>query len=143
MEYVLIIAAVVLGGVIGYLVAHVRLTEEKALLIGVREKLQSKVDSLTAQLAEEKTEFAAEKEEIKTEALQRIDQLRQQYDDQLDELRDMQDRQLQQHSVLLREQINSASEHILKRRSAELSHNNKDQLAAILDPLRENIGQMR
>ncbi len=143
MEYVLIIAAVVLGGVIGYLVAHVRLTEEKALLIGVREKLQSKVDSLTAQLAEEKMEFAAEKEEIKTEALQRIDQLRQQYDDQLDELRDMQDRQLQQHSVLLREQINSASEHILKRRSAELSDNNKDQLAAILDPLRENIRQMR
>lgn len=143
MEYVLIIAAVVLGGVIGYLVAYVRLTEEKALLIGVREKLQAKVDGLTTQLTEEKTEFAAQKEEIKTAALQRIDQLRQQYDDQLDELRDMQDRQLQQHSVLLREQINSASEHILKRRSAELSDHNRDQLSAILDPLRENIRQMR
>ncbi|MBO4606983.1 MAG: DNA recombination protein RmuC [Prevotella sp.] len=143
MEYVLIIAAVVLGGVIGYLVAYVRLTEEKALLIGVREKLQAKVDGLTTQLTEEKTEFAAQKEEIKAAALQRIDQLRQQYDDQLDELRDMQDRQLQQHSVLLREQINSASEHILKRRSAELSDNNRDQLSAILDPLRENIRQMR
>ena len=143
MEYVLIIAAVVLGGVIGYLVAYVRLTEEKALLIGARENLQAKVDGLTAQLTEEKTEFAAQKEEIKTAALQRIDQLRQQYDDQLDELRDMQDRQLQQHSVLLREQINSASENILKRRSAELSDNNRDQLSAILDPLRENIRQMR
>ena len=112
-------------------------------MIGVREKLQAKVDGLTTQLTEEKTEFAAQKEEIKTAALQRIDQLRQQYDDQLDELRDMQDRQLQQHSVLLREQINSASEHILKRRSAELSDHNRDQLSAILDPLRENIRQMR
>ena len=78
MEYVLIIAAVVLGGVIGYLVAYVRLTEEKTLLIGVREKLQAKVDGLTTQLTEEKTEFAAQKEEIKAAALQRIDQLRQQ-----------------------------------------------------------------
>ena len=57
MEYVLIIAAVVLGGVIGYLVAYVRLTEERALLIGVREKLQAKVDGLSEQLSEEKTEF--------------------------------------------------------------------------------------
>ena len=143
MEYVLIVAAVVLGGVIGYLVAFVRQTEEKAHLIGVREKLQAKVDALSVQLADDRTEFAAQKEEMKSAALRRIEEQRQQYNDQLAELRNMHDRQLQQHTMLIKEQFNNASETILKRRSAELSMKNKDQLSAILDPLRENIKQMR
>src|SRR3712207_8377682 len=39
--------------------------------------------------------------------------------------------------------MNSASEKILKERADELSENNKLQLSAILNPLHENIKQMR
>lgn len=143
MEYLFVALALALGSVVGYLLAYVRHTEQKTQLIGMREKLQAQVEALTAQLAEEKEEALEQKEEIKAAALRRTEELRRQFNDQLAELRNMQDRQLQQHTMLIKEQFNTASEQILKRRSAELSTNNKDMLSTILDPLRENIRQMR
>ena len=50
---------------------------------------------------------------------------------------------MEQQGTLIREQINTASEEILKKRSEELSATNKEQLSAILNPLHENLKQMR
>jgi DNA recombination protein RmuC len=61
----------------------------------------------------------------------------------MEELRRTQQEQMDQQAKLIREQINTASEEILKKRSEELSAVNKEQLATILNPLHENIRQMR
>ena len=50
---------------------------------------------------------------------------------------------MRQQLTLIREQMNSASEKILKERAEELSAVNKEQLSGILTPLQTHIQQMR
>lgn len=59
------------------------------------------------------------------------------------EERQQQDEQMRQQLTLIREQMNSASEKILKERAEQLSAVNKEQLSGILTPLQTHIQQMR
>lgn len=59
------------------------------------------------------------------------------------EERQQQEEQMRQQLSLIREQMNSASEKILKQRADELSAVNKEQLSGILTPLQTHIQQMR
>ena len=59
------------------------------------------------------------------------------------EERQQQEEQMRQQLALIREQMNSASEKILKERAEELSAVNKEQLSGILTPLQTHIQQMR
>ena len=59
------------------------------------------------------------------------------------EERQQQEEQMRQQLSLIREQMNSASEKILKERAEELSAVNKEQLSGILTPLQTHIQQMR
>jgi DNA recombination protein RmuC len=59
------------------------------------------------------------------------------------EERQQQEEQMRQQLTLIREQMNSASEKILKERAEELSAVNKEQLSGILTPLQTHIQQMR
>ena len=59
------------------------------------------------------------------------------------EERQQQEEQMRQQLALIREQMNSASEKILKERAEQLSAVNKEQLSGILTPLQTHIQQMR
>ncbi len=59
------------------------------------------------------------------------------------EERQQQEEQMRQQLALLREQMNSTSEKILKERAEQLSAVNKEQLSGILTPLQTHIQQMR
>lgn len=59
------------------------------------------------------------------------------------EERQQQEEQMRQQLTLIREQMNSASEKILKERAEQLSAVNKEQLSGILTPLQTHIQQMR
>ena len=59
------------------------------------------------------------------------------------EQKEQQEEQMRQQLSLIREQMNSASERILKQRADELSAVNKEQLSGILTPLQTHIQQMR
>lgn len=54
-----------------------------------------------------------------------------------------QHRQMEQQMALLREQMSTTSERVLKERAAELSIVNSEQLSKILSPLQQNLQQMR
>ncbi|MCH5168665.1 MAG: DNA recombination protein RmuC [Prevotellaceae bacterium] len=54
-----------------------------------------------------------------------------------------QHRQMEQQMALLREQMSTTSERVLKERAAELSVVNSEQLSKILSPLQQNLQQMR
>ncbi len=59
------------------------------------------------------------------------------------EQKEQQEEQMRQQLSLIREQMNTASERILKQRADELSAVNKEQLSGILTPLQTHIQQMR
>ena len=59
------------------------------------------------------------------------------------EERQQREEQMRQQLSLIREQMNSASEKILKERAEQLSAVNKEQLSGILTPLQTHIQQMR
>lgn len=73
----------------------------------------------------------------------RHSELKQLYGQQVDALRQQQREQLQQQMELIKAEMNTASEKILKERSQQLATTNEQQLAGLLNPLRENIKQMK
>lgn len=79
----------------------------------------------------------------KANAEQQRQQMEQHYQQQFETFRTQQKDQMSQQSNLIREQINAASEQILKKRSEELGTANREQLAAILNPLQDNLRQMK
>lgn len=54
-----------------------------------------------------------------------------------------QQQQMEQQMALLREQISTTSERVLKERAVELSAVNTEQLSKILNPLQQDLQQMR
>lgn len=55
----------------------------------------------------------------------------------------MYDKLLEQQMMLVKEQMNTTSERILRERTDQLSQENNEQLSAILNPLRDGISQMK
>ena len=104
-------------------------------------------------------------EELKAQHHQQTEELKEQHRIQLETLRNQQreqlskaegqyrealvtmhrqhEEQMQQQMTLIREQMNTASEKILKDRAEQLSNSNKEQLASILNPLQTHIQLMR
>ena len=65
------------------------------------------------------------------------------YEKQMASMKVQQREQLTQQLELIKSEMNVVSEKILKERAAELSSTNEQHLAGILNPLRENIQQMK
>lgn len=105
-------------------------------------------------LAELRAQADRQKEELQTrqEALLKDQQARHDrekadqqthYEKTLNDLKEQQHEQLEQQARLIKEQITTTTERILKERAAELSTTNKEQLSSILNPLHENLRQMK
>ena len=105
-------------------------------------------------LAELRVQADRQKEELQTrqEALLKDQQARHdrekadqqtRYEKTLNDLKEQQHEQLEQQARLIKEQITTTTERILKERAAELSTTNKEQLSSILNPLHENLRQMK
>lgn len=130
------------------------LRDEKAALQSQADVLTSRNATLEQQMETERKQvseqrLSAQKEweerlnNQKEEAAHQLLDERQQHRQQLEELRRQQEQQMEQQAKLLREQVNTASEQILKKRSEELTDANKQQLSHILTPLHEKLQQMR
>ena len=96
-----------------------------------------------AQLAGQKTMLEKQLAEMKEHYEAQIADLREQYAQQLEALKSQQTEQAEQQMNLIKEQMNTASEKILKERSEQLSEKNKEQLAMILNPLKDGISRMK
>lgn len=72
-----------------------------------------------------------------------LDTLKKEQESQLANMHQQHREQMELQMKLIREEMNAASEKILKERVQELSENNELQLLSILNPLRENIRQMK
>lgn len=151
---IIAIVGVAIGIAAGYLYAQSRMTASIAkteAAIDVQKAHLAAALEANAQLKEEhrtqidslKEEHRAQMDCLKEHYEQTIATLKENAAQMLDELHKQQQALMEQQSHLIREQINTASEEILKKRSEELSTVNKEQLSQILNPLHENLRQMR
>ena len=160
MEIVYIILGIVIGGIIGYLIAKSRGKNDS-----VRDVLQTKVDTLSELLAKQeqqakeqiltakndaerqRQELIAANDKAMADTVRqyeaRLAEQKEQYANQLQDLKTQQIEQMEQQMTLIKEQMNTASEKILKERSEQLSEKNKEALASILNPLKDGISQMK
>lgn len=101
-----------------------------------------------------KEQHRTQEETLRREHQQQTEALRQhqaeqlqkaetQYKEALNQMHRQHEEQMQQQLNLIREQMNTASEKILKERAEQLSNTNREQLATILNPLQNHIQQMR
>ena len=161
MEIVYIIIGLTVGFFIGYLIAKNKSNEimaardvEKTKAEGLMIQLDDIRKQHSEQIAEFKSQYdkqiagimdqnALQTNELKEQYSQQIEQLKQQHANQIEQLKQQHKIQQDQQMALLKEQINTTSEKILKERSEQLSQQNKEQLSAILNPLKEGITQMK
>lgn len=90
-----------------------------------------------------KTQHAAQLEALRAQHTEQLQKTEQQYKDALSAMHLQHEEQMQQQMQLIRAEMNTASEKILKERATQLSATNKEQLATILTPLQTHIQQMR
>ena len=74
---------------------------------------------------------------------QQMKVLQETHQQQIHDQQEAQQQQMQQQMALLREQMSTTSERVLKERAAELSVVNSEQLSKILNPLQQDLQQMR
>ena len=125
--------------------------EESARLAAEKEQLKEEyAERLAEEKKEAETRLQMEKEEgearlqaEKEENEKRMQTEKAEYERQLVQLRELQRQEMQQQISLLKEQMTTTSEKILMQRSQQLSQTNQEQLAAILNPLRTEINQMK
>ena len=126
------------------------LTQERTTLLARRDVLESQVQTLTGDIEEQKQLFDDQLSRLKEQMQQaerryeeQLQQTEQRYNNLMQKAEERQKESEQRQATLIREQINSASESILKKRAEELSANNQEQMATILTPLQEHLKQMR
>ena len=90
-----------------------------------------------------KEQHSAQLEGQRMQYTMQLQKAEQQYKEALNQMHRQHEEQMGQQMQLIKEQMNSASERILKERAEQLSNTNKEQLATILNPLQNNIQQMR
>ena len=121
---------------------HLTETAEQAKAQGERyvEELKGQHrQQLEGQMAQNRQQL----EELRAQQRERTEAAEAQYREALVAMHRQHEEQMQQQMTLIREQMNTASEKILKERAEQLSSTNKEQLATILNPLQTNIQQMR
>ncbi len=114
--------------------------EESARLTAEKEQLK---EEYAQRLAAEKEEGEKRLQMEKEEGEKRLQTEKEDNAQRLAQLRELQRQELQQQINLLKEQMTTTSEKILMQRSQQLSQTNQEQLAAILNPLRTEINQMK
>ena len=126
------------------------LTDERTSLLARRDVLEEQVQTLRGDLEEQKQLFDEQLARLKEQMQQseerhqeQLQQTEQRYDALMQKAEERQKESEQRQATLIREQINSASETILKKRAEELSETNREQMSNIISPLQENLKQMR
>ena len=152
---------IIIGIVAGLLLASLYFSKLRTLVAILERELQHQKDVAQQKEADSKTHV----EELKAQHIEQIESLKEHHRQQLDSLKAgyseqqqkaesqykealvqmhlQHEKQMQQQMQLVREQMSSDSEKILKARAEQLSQTNKEQLAGILTPLQVNIQQMR
>ncbi len=117
-------------------------------------QLAEQKENAEKQLADQKAEFerqlseqkaaAAEAAQLETKHNEEmLADMRKAYDEQLKMLRQMNKEQVESQLQLIKDQMLTTSEEVLKRRQEELGERNKEQVSKIIDPLQQSLRDMQ
>ena len=127
-------------------VAELKASHERqiAQLKDAQEKqLQQSKDSMEAQVAELKASHERQIAQLKDAQEKQLQQSKDSMAAQIDALKLMNKEQVESQMKLIREQMQTTSEEVLKRRQDELGERNKEQVSKILDPLQQSFREMQ
>lgn len=116
------------------------------LIIGIALGAAGVYFAMRAQVQAGKERVALTEQQKQQEGDSLRQQMREQqetFSQQMRSQQEAQQQQIQQQIALLREQMSTTSERVLKERAAELSAVNSEQLSKILNPLQQNLQLMR
>ena len=119
-----------------------------AIIIGVvaysySKRIADLKDVHNKQIAELKEAQTAQLEQLKAAQTAQLEQVKEGQQKQIEALRETNREPGERPRTLIREQMQTTSEEILKRRQDELGARNKEQVSKIIDPLTQSLKSMR
>ena len=154
MELLYIIIGVAIGIAFGYVFAKSKwskvaaraeiLEQERATMQHVLQQAQHDLDFQKEAAHAEQERL---REQLQAEHLQHLnrerEEMKRDHAQQIEQWRKQQEEQTKQQMLMLSQHLENISRQALDKRSEQLDAANKEQLGAILQPLQENIRQMR
>lgn len=144
------IGYIVIGLAVGLMVGYVFIERLRTRIALLKQELKHRVEdaeqqrmSGQRQAEEQKEQFRQQLSALRAQQDEQLRKAEQQYKDALERMHLQHEEENRQQMNLIKEQMNTASEKILKERAEQLSLANKEQLTGILNPLQTHIQQMR
>ena len=125
----------------------VQQTEQITALTSERDVLRAQADTKSEQAEQQLQDFKTRIQELTSTHEKQIAELKAElkdhYDKQLSSLREMNKEQVESQLALIKQQMQTTSEEVLKRRQEELGERNKEQVSKIIDPLQQSLKDMQ
>lgn len=139
------IIGVVVGAALGLFYAKGRAAALKAMLDAKEKEMGSLRADFDARLAQSQREREKLYDENKNFAAEKLAAERELavFQEQVKQSNEERTKQFQQHLNLVQEQLENATQQLLRRRADELAQQNSQQMQAVINPLKENIDKMR
>jgi len=138
-----LIIGIALGALAVFFAMRSQVQAGKERIALTEQQKQQEGDSLRQQMREQQETFRQQMQAMQESQQQQMRDGRESLQQQLRSQQESQQQQMAQQMALLREQMSTTSERVLKERAAELSAVNSEQLSKILDPLQDDLRQMR
>lgn len=112
-------------------------------IASAEQQKQQEGDMLRQQMHDQQETFRQQIQTLQESQQQQMREQREAVQQQFRSQQEAQQQQMAQQMALLREQVSTTSERVLKERAVELSAVNSEQLSKILNPLQQNLQLMR
>ena len=132
MELVYLFIGIALGAVGVYFAMRSQVVAAKERNASTEQQMREQQETQQQQMREQQETFR-----------QQMKALQESQQQQIRTQQEAQRQQMEQQMALLREQMSTTSERVLKERAVELSVVNSEQLSKILNPLQQDLQQMR
>lgn len=145
MEIIIVIIAIVAIAVMGYY--SMRLTRERDVQKNNAEsylrELNTQKTVYEQQIGAQKTVYEQQIAALKASFEQQLQLTKEAHERQIATLKQMNEEQVKSQLDLIREQMQTISEKVLKMRQEELGVQNKEQVSKIIDPLQKSLKDMQ
>jgi len=141
MEIYLTVVIVVL--VIGLMAMTVYFFHRITTLTAERDVQKTHAENYSQLLATQKEAYEQQVAALKASYDKQLQQTKEAHEGQIAALKEMNEEQVKNQLALIREQMQTTSEKVLKLRQEELGEKNKEQVSKIIDPLQKSLKDMR
>lgn len=117
-----------------------QMAEQQAAMQQQAEEMKA---SYERQLGDRKATFDRQLAELKASYAEQVAQAKDDYNHQIAAINTMNEKQVKSQLDLIREQMQTTSEKVLKLRQDELGEKNREQVSKIIDPLQRSLKDMQ